>query len=134
MRKSGIAAAVLLLLGVGAAPQDGKKQDTKKKPPPTIKEIMLRAHDGKDNLASEVRNGFGKKEDQQKLLAEYQMLATLKPPLGDEKSWKAKTGAVIAALTDLVADKEGALGRVHAATDCKGCHDAHRVGGNSRKK
>jgi hypothetical protein len=66
---------------------------------------------------------------QKKLLAEYQTLATLKPPRGEEKSWKDKTGAVISALTDLV-DGKDALGRVHATTDCRACHDAHRVGGN----
>jgi len=130
MRKGGIGMAFMALLCAGA----GTQSKQQKKPAPAIKEIMLRTHDGKDNLASEVRNGFGKKEDHQKLLAEYQTLAGLKPPMGDEKSWKAKTGAVIAALTDLVAEKDGALGRVHAVTDCKGCHDAHRVGGNSRKK
>ena len=128
MKKSGILLAIGLWLGVGAAAQD-KKQDNKKKPPASVKEIMKRTHEGKDNLASEVRNGFGTKEMQKKLLAEYQTLATLKPPRGEEKSWKDRTGAVISALTDLV-DGKDTLGRVHATTDCRACHDAHRVGGN----
>lgn len=109
----------LALLSLGASFQGNR-----------IKDIMTRSHKGRDNIASEVRNGRGTEDDQKKLRAEYQAIAALKPSRGDEKSWKAKTGAVIAALTDLIDKKPGALDRVHATTECRGCHEAHRPGGN----
>ncbi len=121
MRKLWFAAAALAMVSPGAAVQQK---------PRTIKAWMETTHKGADNLASEVRNGRGTPEDHKKLLEVYKTLATMKPPRGDEKSWKAKTSAVIAALTDLVDKKPGAVDRVHATTDCRACHDVHRVGGN----
>jgi hypothetical protein len=128
MRKSGIVLALAALGAVAA----GFQSKPAKEPPKSIKEIMKRTHDGRDNLCSEVRNGFAKPEDAKKLLVEYKTMESLKPPRGDEKDWKKRTGAVIAALQDLIDKKEGALGRVHAATDCASCHNAHRPGGNKK--
>ncbi len=119
MRTGGIGSVILALLMLGAASQAK-----------TVKEIMARTHKGRDNIASEVRNGLGTPDDAKKLLAEYRTLASLKPPLGDEASWKRRTGAVIAALTDLVDKKPGAVDRVHSTTECRFCHEAHRPGGN----
>ena len=124
MNKSGILAAGLLaLLALGAVAQQGKKAAP-------IKDMMERTHKGRDNIASEVRNGRGTPEDAKKLLAEYKAIAALKPPLGNAAGWKSRTGAVIAALTDLVEQKPGAVDRVNATTECRACHEAHRVGGN----
>ena len=95
-----------------------------------IKAMMERAHKGRDNIGSEVRHGRGTEEDVKKLLAEYKLIAAQKPAVGDLKSWKGRTDAVIAALNDLVAKKPGAVDRVYAATDCRACHEAHRPGGN----
>jgi hypothetical protein len=96
----------------------------------TIKAMMERSHKGRDNIASEVRNGRGTEADVKKLLDEYKLIAAQKPAVGDAKSWKSRTDAVIAALNDLVAKKPGAVDRVHATTDCRACHDVHRPGGN----
>ena len=95
-----------------------------------IKAMMERSHKGRDNIASEVRNGRGTEDDVKKLLAEYKAIAAQKPAVGDAKSWKSRTDAVIAALNDLVAKKPGAVDRVHSATECRACHEAHRPGGN----
>jgi hypothetical protein len=124
MRTGGIGLAVAALLTLGAAFQG------KTTPPKTVKEIMTTTHKGRDNLASEVRNGFGSPEDAKKLQEVYRTLASLKPPQGDERSWKAKTGAVISALQDLIDKKPGAVDRVHSVTECRNCHDVHRPGGN----
>ena len=124
MTKSGIlAAGFLALWALGAVAQQGKKA-------PPIKDMMERTHKGRDNIASEVRNGRGTPDDVKKLLDEYKAIAPLKPPVGNAASWKSRTGAVIAALTDLVEKKPGAVDRVNSATECRACHEAHRVGGN----
>ena len=119
MRKLGI---LLGILALGAGFQQ--------KGNATIKAIMERSHKGRDNIASEVRNGRGTEEDVKKLLAEYKLIAAQKPVLGDAKSWKSRTDAVMAALNDLIAKKPGAVDRVHSTTECRGCHEAHRIGGN----
>jgi hypothetical protein len=120
MRFVGLFVAILAL-GAGAQQQQGNK---------VIKAIMERSHKGRDNIASEVRNGRGTEADVKKLLEEYKLIAAQKPVLGDAKSWKSRTDAVMAALNDLIAKKPGAVERVHAATECRGCHEAHRPGGN----
>lgn len=124
MRMGAASLAVLALFTMGAAFQ------AKKPPPKTIKVIMEQTHKGADNPASEVRNGRGTEADVRTLLEAYQAMAGLKPPAGDAGSWKAKTGAVIAAIQDVLDKKPGAVGRVHATTECSRCHDVHRVGGN----
>jgi hypothetical protein len=118
MRILGICLAALAL---GAQQQKGNA---------AIKAMMEKTHKGADNIASEVRNGRGKEEDVKNLLAAYKSIAPLKPAVGDAKSWKSRTDAVIAALNDLVAKKPGAVDRVHGATECRACHEAHRPGGN----
>ena len=123
MRTGAAILAILGMISMGAAAQQQKKAAP-------IKDMMERTHKGADNLASEVRNGRGTAEDQKKLLAEYKAIGALKPPMGDAKSWKSRTDAVIQALTDLVDKKPGAVDRVHGATECRACHEAHRVGGN----
>jgi hypothetical protein len=124
----------LLLLGVLLSTSASAQQAKNKKPPPkaarTVKLIMEETHKGADNPASEVRHGRGTEEQQKILLKAYQEMAAMKAPVGDAKSWQAKTGAVIAALNDLIAKKGGAVERVYATTDCRSCHDPHRPGGN----
>ena len=112
----------LAILALGAAFQQ--------KGNAVIKAMMERSHKGRDNIASEVRNGRGTEDDVKKLLAEYKAIAAQKPAVGDAKGWKSRTDAVIAALNDLVAKKPGAVDRVHSATECRACHEAHRPGGN----
>ncbi len=129
---AGILVVLLLLSGASLDAQ----QDKKKKTPPapaaakTIKAIMLGSHKEKGHLVFRVRDGESTEADNKTLLEEYKAIAAIKPPLGDMKSWSNRTGAAIAALQDLVDKKGGALERVRSATECSGCHNAHRVGGN----
>lgn len=113
-------AALLALLALFPQQQGNK----------VIKAMMERSHKGRDNPASELRNGRGTEEDAKKLLADYKMIAAQKPVRGDLKSWKSRTDAVIAALNDLIAKKPGAVDRLYSTTDCRACHDVHRIGGN----
>jgi hypothetical protein len=126
---AGVLAIFLILSGAAAWAQQGKKKEPPAGNAP-IKEIMLRTHKEKGALVFKVRDAESSDEENKKLLAEYQKLASFKPPLGDEKSWKNRTSAAIAALQELVDKKSGAVERVRSATECSGCHNAHRVGGN----
>jgi len=125
---AGVLIAFLLFAGALSA------QDKKKKPPAaapaTIKSIMLGSHKEKGALVFRVRDAESTDEDNKKLLEEYKLLSTFKPPLGDAGSWAKRTGGAIAALQELVDKKPGAVERVRGATECSGCHNAHRVGGN----
>ena len=127
---AGIIAGLLLLSGASLDAQQG----TKKPPAPaaakTIKAIMLGSHKEKGHLVFLVRDGESTEEDNKKLLEEYKAISAMKPPLGDMNSWTKRTNAAIAALQELVDKKGGALERVRSATECSGCHNAHRVGGN----
>ncbi len=119
-----IAAAILLLSGMALA-QQGKK--VVRKP---IKDVMERTHKEKDALVFKVRDGESSDEENKKLLAEYKSLLDMKPPLGDAGAWKNRVNNAIAAIQDVVDKKAGAVEKMRGATDCKACHEAHRVGGN----
>jgi len=106
--------ALAVLMGATAA------QDFK-----STKDVMA-LHKGKESLVSKVTGGKGSDEDHKKLLAAYEFLATQKPPMGDEASWKAKTAALVASAKDLVDKKAGAADALKKASDCKGCHSVHK--------
>lgn len=130
MRNGAGVVAIFILVAAGAL----SAQDKKKKPAPaapaTVKSIMLGSHKEKGALVFKVRDAESNEEENAKLLAEYKVLATLKPPLGDAGSWQKRTGNAISALQELVDKKPGAVERVRGATECSSCHNAHRVGGN----
>ena len=71
--------------------------------------------------------------DNKAILEVYKQLNALKPPTGDEKAWESRTQNVIAAIQDVIDKKPGAVEKVRGVTECQGCHNAHRVGGNSGK-
>jgi hypothetical protein len=131
MKTAGFAVGALLLAALALPAQQSKNKKPPPKPAPkSVKQIMEETHKGADNPASEVRHGRGTEEMQKILLKAYVDMAAMKPPVGDAKSWQAKTGAVIAAINDLIAKKPGAVDRVYSTTDCRACHDPHRPGGN----
>ena len=131
MRNGAGVVAIFILVAAGGL---SAQQDKKKKPAPaaaaTVKSIMLGSHKEKGALVFKVRDAESNEEENAKLLAEYKLLATLKPPLGDAGSWQKRTGNAISALQELVDKKPGAVERVRGATECSSCHNAHRVGGN----
>jgi cytochrome c556 len=122
MHRTVLPAALALGVLVGAAPEQGDKQADK---PKAIKDVMA-LHKGKESFLSKVTGGKGTEEDHKKLLSFYEVLATLKPPQGEEKSWKEKTDALIAAAKEVVEKKEGALDKLKKASDCKACHSVHK--------
>lgn len=123
-----MAALIFILAAGGLSAQQGKKP-----PPPSarpIKDLMLGSHKEKGALIFRVRDAESTDDDNKKLLAEYKSLDGMKPPVGDVAAWKKRVGNAVAAIQDLVDKKGGAVERVRGATDCAGCHNAHRVGGN----
>ena len=111
------AVLALAVLVVGAT--------TAQEAPKTMKEAMA-LHKGDNSLLNKVVSGKGSEEDQKKLLAAYEWMATQKPAKGDEASWKTKTSALITAAKDLVEKKAGAADALKAASNCKACHSVHK--------
>ena len=131
MRNGAGVVAILVLIAGGVAAQQDKKKKPTPAAPATIKSIMLGSHKEKGALVFRVRDAESTEEDNKKLLEEYKLISTMKPPVGDAKSWASRTGNAIAALQELVNKKsDAAVERVRGATECSGCHNAHRVGGN----
>ncbi|MBV8879087.1 MAG: hypothetical protein JO332_03890 [Planctomycetaceae bacterium] len=131
---AGVVALLVLVSGGSLVAQQSKK---KTPPPPNsahpVKDIMEKTHKEKGALIFLVRDAESTDADNKALLEVYKQLATLKPPTGDAKGWANRVNNVIAALQDLIDKKPNAVEKVRNVTDCKGCHDAHRVGGNSGK-
>jgi hypothetical protein len=122
--------AVVLGVGVGsawtfsgAAQKDG---DDKKKPKYTIKEVMNKAHKGKDALLTKYKSGKATKEELKELVAMYQALEVNKPPKGKESEWKERTKKLVEAANAAVENKKEAKALVEKATNCASCHKAHK--------
>jgi hypothetical protein len=115
MRIRAMIVGLLAAGGVAVAAQELK----------SIKDVMA-AHKGKESMHAKIASGKGSDEDHKKLLTMYEFMATQKPPMGDEASWKAKTTEAVAAAKDVVEKKAGALDRLKKASDCKACHSVHK--------
>jgi len=129
---AGVVAIFILISGGTLAAQQQKKKHEPAGARP-VKAIMEKTHKEKGALIFLVRDAESTDADNKALLEVYKQLNMLKPPTGDEKGWKNRTDNVIKALQDLIDKKPNAVEKVRSVTDCKGCHDAHRVGGNSGK-
>jgi hypothetical protein len=129
---AGVVAILVLISGGTLVAQQSKKKPPEPAGARPVKAIMEKTHKEKGALIFLVRDGESTDADNKALLEVYKQLNMLKPPTGDPKSWTNRTQAVIGALQDLI-DKKGNVEKVRSVTDCKGCHDAHRVGGNSGK-
>ncbi len=93
--------------------------------PTSIKDVMTVAHKGgKNSMLQKIIGGTGSEADAKKLVELYEFLATQKPSMGEEASWKEKTGALVSAAKE-VAEKKPA-DNLKKASNCKACHDVHR--------
>jgi hypothetical protein len=106
-----------------AAQKDDKDKD---KPKYTIKQVMKKAHAGKDALLKKVQAGDASKEEMKELLAMYKALEVNKPPRGDDADWKKRTKALVDGANAAVENKKDASDLLKKAADCKGCHDLHK--------
>jgi cytochrome c2 len=119
-----ICAVALLAMGLtafqsrAADPEETaikKFMKTYHKAPKSVDPVCKRAADGKAS-ADELNN----------LIAGYSLMASSKPPKGDDASWKEKTGKLLGAAKSLQKGEPGAAASYKAAVDCKACHSAHK--------
>ena len=103
-----------------------KEDDDKKKPKYTIKEVMKKAHAGKDALLKKAQSDKATKEELKELVAMYQALEVNKPPKGEQAAWAKRTKALVEAANAAVEEKKDAQALLKKATNCKQCHDAHK--------
>ena len=115
-----ILAAVPGVLALGALL--GAAQDK----PKDIKEVMTIAHKGKESIVEKIKGGSATDDEKKKLVGLYEALEGFKPPKGDEKSWKDKTEALLAAAKEVADKKDGAVDKLKKASDCKACHSVHK--------
>ncbi|MEX2213871.1 MAG: hypothetical protein WD768_07075 [Phycisphaeraceae bacterium] len=97
----------------------------------TIKAIMEKAHKGdpKKDDDTILKRALAKKSNPaelKELLGYYQSLAAMKPKKGDEKSWKDKSTALVAAGELVVKGDDKGIAALKAASDCKACHTVHK--------
>ena len=99
------------------------------KPKFTIKEVMQKAHN--DGLLNTIKDGKGSKADKEKLVELYTELGKNKPPRSDEKAWKQKCDAMIAAAKEIALAKnetaaKSGIEKLNTAVNCQMCHAQHR--------
>lgn len=80
----------------------------------------------KGGLCKKVATGQGSEEDAKTLLAAFKAMSEEKPPKGDAESWKAKTGALVAAAELAVKGDSKAGVALKRAANCKACHSVHK--------
>ena len=120
-RTLAIALAAILAVGLSLASAADEQ-----KPKHTIKQVMKKAHTPDGGLLKKIVSGEGTKADAEQLVEFYTALGQNKPPQGDPGSWQEKTGELLEAAKDVVADKEGSKARLEKAANCKNCHTAHK--------
>ena len=91
-----------------------------------IEEAMKGGFKGDDSLVKKVVGGKATKEEMAKLKEYCDALVKVKPPVGDEASWKEKTEAMAKAMAAVVAGEADATKAFEKASNCKACHEVHR--------
>jgi hypothetical protein len=125
MRSVKYFALAVLTLGL-AAGLGAYRAAFEDKPKYTIEEVMEKAHEGDKSLMKKIVAGKGSKEEKEQLLEMYVALTKNKPPKGDDKSWKEKTEALVAAAKAVLADEAGADAKLKKAATCAACHKVHK--------
>jgi hypothetical protein len=94
-----------------------------------IKEVMKTCHKapkGVDPICKKAQDGKATPEEIKKLVAGYKVLTTVKPPKGDDASWKEKTSKLYAAALALEKGAPDAAAKYKTVVDCKACHSVHK--------
>src|SRR5437868_1421428 len=73
----------------------GADKDKKDEPKFSIKDVMKKAHAGKNALRAKVLKGEATDEEKAQLTAMYVALNQATPPAGEADAWKARTKAIL---------------------------------------
>jgi hypothetical protein len=92
----------------------------------TIKDVMKEAHKKPKELLRKVVMGKATDVEKQRLLELYKAMAKGKPPKGTAESWKAKSDLIVSAAQAVIDGKPDAARELTKATNCMGCHKAHK--------
>lgn len=120
LRASAVLAVAFGLCVTGLTAADAKNP---------IKDAMQKYHKapkGTDPVCKKAGAGQASKEEIKGMVAAYTAMAAAKPPQGDDASWKAKAGALLAAAQALDKGEAGAADKYKAAVNCKSCHEPHK--------
>ncbi len=112
-----------LLLGLAIGLAFVRADET---PTLSIKQVMDKAHKGKDSLFNKVKSGDASDADKKMLVELYTALAADHPKLNDDEDWKTRTEAMVAAAKDVEAGKDGGVDALKKAAACMGCHEMHK--------
>jgi hypothetical protein len=117
---AGFVAALSLILML----ENNQAGEKKGKAKFTIPEVMKEAHQSK--LMEKVANLKATDAEKKTLVELYTALSQNPPPKGEAASWKAKTGALIAAAKKAAEGDEKAAMSLLKLASCKGCHNVHK--------
>ena len=123
MSKLYYVAVAVVLVGFATALTISVSADDKKM---TIKEIMEKAHKGKESPVQSVIAGKADDKMLKEFLTYYKTMGDLKPPKGDVAGWKRKTTALADATQALIDKKPNAQEGFKTAVDCKACHSEYK--------
>lgn len=96
------------------------------KPKYSMEDIMKKGLKGDDSLLKKVTEDRATDEEKKLLVGYFQALTHHEPSKGDAASWKAKTGALLAATQKVVKGDKAALAQLKEASNCKACHNVHK--------
>lgn len=91
-----------------------------------IEDIMKNAMKGDHSLYDKAKKGTATDEELKKLYLYIQALHANKQPVGEEASWKEKTGSLLKAVEAAVKKDTMASTMLMEAGNCKSCHKVHR--------
>lgn len=94
-----------------------------------IKEVMKAYHKapkGVDPVCKKAVDGKASPDEVKKLVDGYKVMASAKPPKGDDASWKEKTTKLLAAAQALQSGAPDGAAKYKEAVNCKACHSVHK--------
>jgi len=110
--------SLMLVLGVNNAGEKDKKAEPKY----TIKEVMMKAHDG-DGILSKVLDGKATATEKKELVELYVALHDNAPPKGDMAKWAKVTQSLVDTAKSIDAGNDAkAVKTLFMLANCKACH------------
>lgn len=92
----------------------------------TVKEVMKKAHNGRDSLLNKVKSGKATDDEKAKLLEIYESMPLGKAKKGDADDFKKRGEAMVAAAKAAKNGDTDWKAKLTKASDCKSCHDSHK--------